>query len=88
MTKTIEEVDNRLSYLIEIQLFRERKRLEEIEYLFKHALAQEAAYESILQEMRKELHLKVAESIEKVFTERLHEFYGMLAYHFSKGEDL
>jgi tetratricopeptide (TPR) repeat protein len=38
--------------------------------------------------MRKELHLKVAESIEKVFTERLHEFYGMLAYHFSKGEDL
>ena len=36
---------------------------------------------------RKELHLKVADSIEKVFRERLHEFYGMLAYHYSKGED-
>ena len=88
MTKTIEDVEDRLSYLQEIQLFRERKRMEEIEYLFKHALAQEAAYESILQQMRKELHLKVAESIEKVFKERLHEFYGMLAYHYSKGEDL
>jgi len=88
MTKTIEDIDNRLAYLQEIQLFRERKRMEEIEYLFKHALAQEAAYESILHEMRKELHLKVADSIEKVFKERLHEFYGMLAYHYSKGEDL
>ncbi|UCF57723.1 MAG: AAA family ATPase, partial [Deltaproteobacteria bacterium] len=88
MTKTIEDIDTRLSYLREIQLFRERKRMEEIEYLFKHALAQEAAYESILLQMRRELHLKVADSIEKVFKERLHEFYGMLAYHYSKGENL
>ena len=30
----------------------------------------------------------MAQSIEKIFQERLHEFYGMLAYHYSKGEDL
>ena len=30
----------------------------------------------------------MAQSIEKVFNERLHEFYGMLAYHYSMGEDL
>jgi class 3 adenylate cyclase/tetratricopeptide (TPR) repeat protein len=88
MTKTIEDIDNRLSYLQEIQLFRERKRMEEVEYLFKHALAQEAAYESILLHIRQELHLKVADAIEKVFKERLHEFYGMLAYHYSQGENL
>jgi class 3 adenylate cyclase/tetratricopeptide (TPR) repeat protein len=88
MTKTIEDIDSRLSYLQEIQLFRERKRMEEIEYLFKHALAQEATYESILLQTRRELHLKVADAIEKVFKERLYEFYGMLAYHYSKGEDL
>ena len=87
MTKTIEDIDNRLSYLQEIQLFRERNRMDEIEYLFKHALAQEVAYESILQQIRKELHLKVAESIETIFRDRLSEFYGMLAYHYSKGED-
>lgn len=88
VASNIEEIDRRLGYLKEIQLIRERKRMEELEYLFKHALAQEAAYQSILIQRRKELHNKVAQSIEKVFNERLHEFYGMLAYHYSLGEDL
>ncbi len=88
VASNIEEIDRRLDHLKEIQLIRERKRMEELEYLFKHALAQEAAYESILIQRRKELHNKVAQSIEKVFNERLHEFYGMLAYHYSMGEDL
>jgi len=88
VASTIEEIDRRLDYLKEIQLIRERKRMEELEYLFKHALAQEAAYESILIQRRKEIHQKVARSIEKVFNERIHEFYGMLAYHYSMGEDL
>ena len=85
---SIEDVDHRLEYLKEIQLIRDRIRMQELEYLFKHALAQEAAYESTLLQRRKVLHLKVAQSIEKIFHERLHEFYGMLAYHYNKGEDL
>ena len=82
-----DDMDNRLDYLKTIQFIRERRRVEEIEYLFKHALAQEAAYESILVRKRKALHLKVAQSIETVFQERLREFYGMLAFHYGKGED-
>jgi class 3 adenylate cyclase/tetratricopeptide (TPR) repeat protein len=88
VASNIEEIDRRLDHLKEIQLIRERKRMEELEYLFKHALAQEAAYNSILLQRRKDLHNKVARSIEKVFSDRLHEFYGMLAYHYSMGEDL
>ena len=88
VARTIEDMDSRLDYLEEIQLIRERKRMEELEYLFKHALAQEVAYDSILIQRRKELHKNVADSIEKVFNERLHEFYGMLAYHYSQAEDL
>jgi len=87
VSRTVKDIDSRLAHLKEIQLIRERKRMEELEYLFKHALAQEAAYESILHQKRKEIHLKVAKSIETVFKERLHEFYGMLALHYSKGED-
>ena len=87
VANTIKDIDDRLSYLRDIQLIRERKRMEEVEYLFKHALAQEAAYQSILSEKRKELHLRVANSIQNVFEERLHEFYGMLAYHYSCGEN-
>ncbi|MCJ7687141.1 MAG: AAA family ATPase, partial [Desulfobacteraceae bacterium] len=85
---TIEDIDSRLSYLKEIQIIRERRRMGEIECFFKHALAQEAAYESILFHKRKELHIKVARSIERVFSHRLHEFYGMLAYHYSRAESL
>ena len=83
----VEGMDNRLDYLQEVQFIKERERLEELEYLFIHALAQEVAYESLLIKKRKELHLRVADSIEKVFKGRLHEFYGMLAYHYMKGED-
>lgn len=85
---SIEEIDDRLEYLKETQLILERRRMAELEYLFKHALAQEATYESILGKKRKKLHLKIARSIESVFSVRLHEFYGMLAFHYSKGEDL
>ena len=87
VAKTVDGIDNRLTYLKQIELIRERKRMEELEYLFKHALAQEAAYESILHQKRKEIHLNVADSIEKIFIERLHEFYGILSYHYINAEN-
>ncbi len=88
VAQSVSKIDSRIEYLKGIQLIRERERMAEIEYLFKHALAQEAIYGSILIKKRKELHINVAQSIELIFKERLHEFYGMLAYHYSQGEDL
>jgi len=88
VAKDIEDIDSKLEYLKEAQLIREGKRMGEIEYLFKHGLTQEATYESILLNKRKELHLKVADAIESVFQDRLHNFYGILAYHYSNGENL
>ncbi len=88
VTKSIEDIDERLEYLKGIQLILERRRMAEIEYLFKHALVQQAAYESILINQRKLLHLKVAQAIETVFKEKLQEFFGTLALHYSLGEDL
>jgi len=84
--QTIEELDNRLEYLKEAQLLNEHKHKEEVEFLFKHALAQQATYDSILQKTKKELHLKIAKSIEKVFADKLPEFYGVLAMHYGKAE--
>ncbi|MEZ5195593.1 MAG: AAA family ATPase [Bacteroidales bacterium] len=82
--QTIEEMDIKLEYLKDVQLINERKTKDEVEFLFKHALAQQATYESIVEKTKKELHLKIAGSIEKVFAGRIHEFYGMLAHHYSK----
>ncbi|MBP7850356.1 MAG: AAA family ATPase [Lentimicrobiaceae bacterium] len=85
-TQTIEELDNRLAYLKEAQLLNEDKHKEDVEFLFKHALAQQATYDSMMQSTRKELHLKIAKSIEKVFAGNIHAFYGVLAMHYSKAE--
>jgi serine/threonine protein kinase/tetratricopeptide (TPR) repeat protein len=87
VAKSTSEIDGRLLFLKEVQLIKERRRLEELEYLFKHALVQEVVYDSVLLKKRKELHLRVAESIECVFSHKLHEFYGVLAYHYSRGEN-
>jgi predicted ATPase len=86
-TDTIEELDDRLAYLSEVQLITESKKKQDIEYLFKHALAQQLTYDSIIQQSRKGLHLKIAASIEKVFAENINEFYGTLAYHYTKAEN-
>lgn len=87
VTGSIEDIDHRLSQLKKIQLIIERQRLEEIEYLFTHALAQEAAYASILIEKRKPLHLEVAKAIENIFRDNIKDFYGVLSYHYFSGED-
>jgi serine/threonine protein kinase/tetratricopeptide (TPR) repeat protein len=88
VAQSSEEIDDRLELLKDMQLIIERQRLEELEYLFKHALVQEVTYDSILLKKRKELHSRVAAAIETVFAERLPEFYGMLAYHYSCAENL
>jgi class 3 adenylate cyclase/tetratricopeptide (TPR) repeat protein len=87
VVRKAEGIDSRLSYLKEIQLIREQKRFHELEYLFKHALAQEVAYDRILHQQRKQLHLAVAQAIETVFIERLHEFYGVLSIHYTRAEE-
>jgi class 3 adenylate cyclase len=88
VAKSVGGLEERIDYLKGVEILRERQTKEETEYLFKHALAHDAIYNSILFQKRKELHLSVAETIEKVFMERLREFYGMLAYHYSQGEHL
>ena len=81
------ELDRSLADLEGRELIREKGRTPELEYIFKHALVQEATYESILLQRRKELHRKVALAIETLFAEGLEEFYSLLAYHYSKAED-
>lgn len=82
-----EDVDSLLNHLEDVQFIRMLEDKAEIQYIFRHALAQEAAYSSILQTKRKQLHMQTAKAIESIFSEKLPEFYGMLAMHYSKAED-
>ena len=81
------ELDESLAGLQARELVLERARDPELEYVFKHALVQEATYESILKQRRRELHGKVARSIELLFADRLEDFSGLLAYHYTQAED-
>src|SRR5829696_6054503 len=59
----------------------------ELEYLFRHVLVQDAAYDTLLKQEKKRLHLAVAETLEKRYPERRDELAGMLARHYeSAGE--
>lgn len=81
------ELDRHLGTLQGFELIREKARLPELEYIFKHALVQEAVYEGILLRRRRNLHRQVAASVESLFRERLEEFYGLLAYHYARAEE-
>ena len=56
------------------------------DYAFKHALARDALYQSLLAEPRKLFHLKIAEELERRSGNRLNEVAEVLAHHYSQTE--
>lgn len=58
----------------------------ELEYLFKHALTQEVAYETLSFSNRRMLHERVADYIEQAYGQDLGRWYGILAYHYGRAE--
>ncbi len=56
-------------------------------YWFRHALVQETAYQSLVRQDRRELHLAAAEVLEVIFQDKLEEQAPLLAHHFSLGGD-
>lgn len=59
----------------------------ELEYLFRHALVQDAAYESLLKQERRALHRVVGEALETLYPERRGELAAVLAMHFDEAGD-
>ena len=69
-----------------LELILAKEEADEADYLFKHYLIQEVAYNTILINKRKELHASIAQAIEKLYPDRLMEFYELLAFHYEKAE--
>jgi len=59
----------------------------ELEYLFRHALVQDAAYSSLLKQDRRALHKLAAESLLTLYPERQRELAGVIAMHFDQAGD-
>ena len=56
----------------------------ELEYLFRHALVQEAAYATLLASDRQRLHLAVGQTVERLYPDSLEENAARLAHHFKE----
>ena len=82
-----ERTDDFLRELTALELILERRLYPELAYMFKHALTQDVAYDSLLVQRRRELHALVGRAIEELYGDRVTEHHEMLAHHFSKAED-
>jgi tetratricopeptide (TPR) repeat protein len=61
--------------------------LPELEYLFRHALIQDAAYESLLKQERRSLHIQVAEALLAMYPHHRDDLAPVLAHHFERADD-
>jgi predicted ATPase len=75
-------LDKHLLSLQRVELVRAANLLPELQYMFKHELARDAAYGSILNRNRREFHRRVAEAIEALFPDKLEENAHRLGQHF------
>jgi class 3 adenylate cyclase/tetratricopeptide (TPR) repeat protein len=76
-----QELLSHLSTLKDSELLYERGIYPNSTYIFKHALTREVAYDSILTKKRKDLHAKVASTIEDIYREDICYHYGVLSGH-------
>lgn len=81
------DLQDKLSTLMEFEMIFERSSLPELEYLFKHSITREVAYNSLLKKQKETFHCKIAQALESLYCDKLDEYYEMLAFHYMHGND-
>src|SRR4051794_8710163 len=76
-----------LSELQRLDLVVEERRRPTPEYRFRHGLVREAAYTSLLDQRRRDLHRVVGTTLEELGENELSEAYGLLAHHFAEADE-
>ena len=90
LARVVDLVGDLRAQLIVLQrshFIQEAARQPELEYHFRHALTQEAAYSAILRRQRRVYHGRVGEALEALFPERREEFGSTLAFHFFQARE-
>jgi predicted ATPase len=75
-----------LTHLQAAEFLYETRLFPDIEYTFKHAMTQQVAYETLLQEQRRTLHACIVEALEALAGEQVAEQIERLAHHALRGE--
>jgi tetratricopeptide (TPR) repeat protein len=80
-----EALQHGLRQLVKTELVYQRGMPPQAAYTFKHALIQDAAYQSLLKSRRQQLHRQIAHVLEERFSGTKETQPELLAYHYSTG---
>jgi adenylate cyclase len=83
LDKSEDELAPMMSELQLGEFIYEQPAFPDLEYVFKHALTQEVAYGSVLNERRKAIHERTGDALEAMYANQIDEHVGDLAHHFS-----
>ncbi len=76
-----------LAYLQAKDFTRQEGKEGQTDFLFKHAITQEVAYETMLYAERRRLHATIGAALESRYSNREAEIIDLLAYHYSRSDD-
>jgi tetratricopeptide (TPR) repeat protein len=85
--KSQPDLDRALRVLQSGEFVYEQPAFPDPEYVFKHALTQEVAYNSVLIERRKLLHDRAGAALESLYASRLDDHLEELARHYSRSDN-
>jgi class 3 adenylate cyclase/predicted ATPase len=86
--KSAAELERMLSQLQAGEFIYEQPAIGDTEYIFKHALTQDVAYNALLIERRKLLHERAGQALESMFTGQLENQLDQLAHHYSRSDNV
>jgi DNA-binding winged helix-turn-helix (wHTH) protein/tetratricopeptide (TPR) repeat protein/nucleoside-triphosphatase THEP1 len=78
------DFENELAEVSRLEFLYERPGGDETVYVFKHALTQDVAYDSLLARNRRDLHVDAARALHELSADRLDEIAATLAYHYAR----
>ena len=70
--------------MVEAELVYQRGLAPQAHYLFKHALIQDTAYQSLLKSRRQQLHQQIAHVLEERFAETVETQPELVAHHYTE----
>jgi predicted ATPase len=73
-----------LAKLVDAEVLYQRGLPPQAQYLFKHALIRDAAYQSLLKSTRQQVHRKIAQVLEERFPETIETQPELVAQHYTK----
>ena len=81
-----DDLDEKLDQLVDAGLVFRRGSRGQARFVFKHALVQDAAYESLLKARRRKLHARIAKILEDDFLDKKEIELELLAHHYTEAD--